>query len=184
MKKISLALLMLSLLSSCSAFKGFNKQSQLDSLDRNSKFEMRKFFSGDVEGFAIIQDGDGKIIETQTFKINGKWDENKGIIQQDFTYGNGDKDNRTWLVTVDNDGSFSAIGHDITAPAQGKQKGNAMQMSYSLLLGGKDKKKVKVNFEDKIYLIDEKSAIMISESTSGFSDSKRSIISLKKLGKD
>jgi len=103
--------LMLSLLSSCSAFKGFNKQSQLDSLDRNSKFEMRKFFSGDVEGFAIIQDGDGKIIETQTFKINGKWDENKGIIQQDFTYGNGDKDNRTWLVTVDNDGSFSAIGH-------------------------------------------------------------------------
>jgi len=184
MKKISLVILALSLLSSCAALKSFQKPSQLDSLDRSTKFDWKRFFNGDVEGFAVIQDGSGKIIETETFKINGKWDDNKGVIQQNFTYGSGDKDSRTWLITLENDGTFTAIGHDITAPAQGKQQGNAMQMNYTLLLGGKDKQKVKVTFEDKIYLVDDKSAIMISESTAGFSDSKKSIISLKKLGKD
>lgn len=183
MKKISLAIALVALVSSCS-FNGFKKPAELVALERGSKFEMKKFFTGDVEGFAIIQDGEGKIIETQTFKINGKWDENKGVIQQNFSYGSGDKDSRTWLVTLEDNGTFTAIGHDIAAPAQGRQLGNAMQMTYDLLLPGQDKQKIRVSFDDKVYLVDDKSAIMISESKVGFSGNKRSIISLKKLGKD
>lgn len=186
MKKISSAILLLSLLSSCAVFNNFSKPSELDSIDKGVKFDIKKFFNGDVEGFAVIQDPNGKIIDTETFKINGKWDDNKGVIQQNFVYASGDKDSRTWLITIDENGStFSAIGHDIAAPAQGKQVGNAMQMVYALMLTGKtDKQKVKVNFEDKIYLVDEKSAIMISNSTVGFGGPSKSIISLKKLGKD
>lgn len=184
MKKISAAILLISLLSSCAGFGGFNKPSELDSLDKGAKFDIKKFFNGDLEGFAIIQDEQGKIIDTHSFKVNGKWEENKGVIQQNFTYASGGKDSRTWLITLEEGGStFSAIGHDIVAPAQGKQVGNAMQMTYSLSLPNKaDKQKVKVNFEDKIYLVDEKSAIMIQSSSVGFSGTKKAIISLKKLG--
>lgn len=185
MKKILSAIFALSLISSCAALNSFKKPDALDSLNSDAKFDVKKFFNGDLEGFAIIQDSDGKIIETQKIKINGKWDENKGVIQQDFIYSGGQKDSRTWLVTIDGQNSFSAIGHDIAAPAQGKQVGNAMQMLYSLmLLNGNEKTKSKVNFADKIYLVDEKSAIMISDSTIGFSAPKRAIFSLKKLGKD
>ncbi len=185
MKKISSAILLLSLLPSCAALNNFNKPSELDSISKGAKFDIKKFFEGDVEGFAIIQDSSGKIIDTEALKINGKWDGNKGVIQQNFVYASGNKDSRTWLITMDESGStFSAIGHDIAAPAQGKQVGNAMQMIYALMLPGKmDKQKVKVNFEDKIYLVDDESAIMISNFAAGFSSPSKSIISLKKVKK-
>lgn len=185
MKKISLVIFLALFVSSCSFIQGLRKPVEIDSLDKGAKFDMKKFFSGDIEGFALIQDQNGKIIDTEILKINGKWDDNKGVIQQNFTYGSGAKDSRTWLITIDESGSFSAVGHDVVVAAQGKQVGNAMQMAYSLLVSNKSENKTekqKTNFDDRIYLIDEKSAIMISTSTVGFSSSKKSIISLKKLG--
>lgn len=181
MKKILSAILLASLLSSCALLQNFRKPAEIDSLDKGAKFDVKKFFNGDIEGFALIQDQDGKIIDTETLKINGKWDDNKGVIQQNFVYGSGAKDNRTWLITLDDNGStFEAVGHDVVVAAQGKQVGNAMQMSYTLSISNKGEKQ-KISFDDRIYLIDEKSAIMISKSTIGFSSSKKFIISLKKL---
>lgn len=169
-----------SLLSSCAFLQNFNKHPEVDSLDKGVKIDIRKFLNGDLEGFAIVQDGDGKIIDTQTIKINGKWDENKGVVQQNFIFANGKKDSRTWLITLEENGTFDAVGHNVTAPAQGKQIGNAMQMFYTLSLPAEVGKQ-NVSFEDKIYLVDDKSAIMISSFKKGFSSSGKFIISLKKL---
>jgi hypothetical protein len=181
MKKFSLAILFLSLLSSCTILQG-QKTSQLDYLEKGAKFDVKSFFNGNIDAFAITQDSSGKIIDTETVKINGSWEENKGVIKQSFVYASGGKDSRTWLITLDEGGNFTAIGHDVAAPAQGKQVGNAMQMIYALLLPGKIKgEKSKVSFEDKVYLVDENSAIMISSSSAGFGDSKKTIISLRKL---
>ncbi|OFW80146.1 MAG: hypothetical protein A2887_06855 [Alphaproteobacteria bacterium RIFCSPLOWO2_01_FULL_40_26] len=181
MKKIFPAFLFIFTLSSCSFLQNFQKQQlQVDSLDKGAKMDMRKFFVGDLEGFGIVQDQNGKITDTLAITINGKWEENKGVVQQNFIHTDGKKDSRTWLITLANDGGFTAVGHDIVAPAQGKQTGNALQMIYSLLLPG-EMGKQQIAFDDKIYLIDEKSAIMISDSKKGFSGSGKSIISLKKL---
>lgn len=179
MKKISSLVLFSLFLSSCAIINGQNS-SQLDYLEKGAKFNIMEFFDGEVEGFAIVQDGSGKIIDTKSIKISGSWEENKGVIKNVYVLSNGSKDSRTWLVTAE-DGSFTAIGHDIVAPAQGKQAGNAMQMTYSLSLPGVVKgQKSKVNFDDKIYLIDGESAIMISNSSSGFGNSQKTIVSLKK----
>ena len=170
-------------LSSCAYVEKFlpkKAEPQLDYLERSSKLDIKKFFNGDLEGFAITQDQDGKITGTQTIKINGKWDENKGVVQYNFSYDNGKKDSRTWLITLDPDNTFDAVGHDITAPAKGKQIGNASQMIYSLLLPDPMGKK-EVSFVDKVYLVDDKAAIMISDFKRGYGDSGRTIISLKKI---
>ncbi len=150
-------------LSSCAVMQNFlapKPAPQLDYIDGATKMDIKKFFNGDVDGFAIKQDSTGKIVGTVTAKINGKWDENKGVIQQNFVYSDGTKDSRTWLVTVDSDGTFDAVGHDVSVPAKGKQSGNAAQSLYSLVLGAKGEK-IQVNFEERMYLIDEKSMIMI-----------------------
>ena len=179
MKKIFSLVLLLSLLSSCSFLQGIQKPSELDYLDKTTKADIKKFFNGDVEGFAIVQDQNDKIIDTKTIKINGKWEDNKGVIQQSFVYSNGKKDSRTWLVTVEENGNFTAVGHDVAAPAEGKQIGNAIQMTYSLLLVGQ-KGKEETRLEDRIYLVDDKSAIMISSSRKNYI-SEKSTFSLKKL---
>jgi len=171
---------LVSSVSSCALMNGFNKPTEMDYLDKGAKIDLKKFFNGDVEGFSILQDKDDKIIGTQTVKINGKWDDNKGVIQQNFIY-NGAKDSRTWLITTNEDGTFDAIGHDVSAPAKGKQIGNAAQMSYSLLLQENGVKQ-ETKYEDRMYLVDDKSMIIISTLKKGHSPAGKSIISLKKLG--
>ncbi len=150
--------------SSCAALEGIlhkKEAPKLDYIEGSAKMEIKKFFDGDLEGFAIKQDVNGKITGTFTAKINGKWEENKGVVQFSYRHSDGTKDSRTWLITVNSDNTFDAIGHDIVKAAAGKQIGNAAQSIYSLNIGSKGNKE-EVEFEDKMYLVDEKSVIMIS----------------------
>ncbi len=170
-------------LSSCAVIDRFTyKPNEITSLERGSKMEIKNFFNGDIEVFAITQDNYGKIIGTFTGKMNGKWDDNKGVVQQNFSYDNGKKDSRTWLITADSDGTFSAVGHDVTAPVKGRQTGNAMQMVYSLSVKTDSGRKV-VDHEDNFYLVDDRSAIgTIFLRQDGVSAGK-SIVSYRKIGK-
>lgn len=182
MKKIYL-LLALILVSSCSLM-GEQQFSRLDYLEKGVRVDIKRFFDGKIEGFAIVQDEKGEISDTSVINIEASWEENKGVIKQNYKYANGDRDSRTWLITLDNGGAtFSAIGHDVATPAQGRKVGNAIQMIYSLLLEGNMKgKKDAVRFDDKYYLTDENSAIVISESYAGFGGKKtKTIMSLKRL---
>ena len=146
-------------ISSCS----FNnkKDVPIDYLKGSVKLDVRKFFKGDLDAFAIKQDENGKIIDSYNLKVKGEWDGNKGILKQSFYYRDGTKDSRTWLITVNSDGTFNAVGHDVSNSAKGKQVGNAAKSVYSLMLTKKGKKH-EVNFEERMYLVDSKSMIMIS----------------------
>jgi hypothetical protein len=187
MKKLirfSIAIIAILALPSCAYFENFFSKKQipeLDSLQTAPKIDIKKFFNGDIEGFAITQNSAGKIIGTIQVKISGKWDENKGEIRQNFIYDGAIKDSRIWLVTLNADGTFDAIGHDFLAPAQGKQIGNAAQILYTLNLMDQGSKKP-VRFENKMYLVDEKSMIEISTYNKVNGISGKTITSLKKIG--
>ncbi len=167
-------------ISSCYMFGSFNKSEPIDYLDRGVKFDIKKFFNGDIEAFAIVQDENGKIIDTKTVKINGRWEENKGVIQQNFILADGKKDSRTWLITANGDGTFEGVGHDVLTMATGKQKGGSGQMIYDLLVNGQNGRE-EIKFEDRMYLVNENSAIMISSMKKGYSPAGRIIMSLSKV---
>lgn len=187
MKKLfnlSLTVIAISLLSSCTYLESLFPKKQvaeLDSLESAPKIDIKKFFNGDIEGFAITQDSAGKIIGTVQVKMSGKWDENKGEIKQNFIYDGAIKDSRVWLITMNSDGTFDAIGHDIAAPAEGKQIRNAARMIYTLNLLDQGVKQP-VKFEDKMYLVDEKSMIEISSYSKANGITGKTITSLKKIG--
>ena len=154
---------------------------ELDYLDKTTEIDIKKFFNGDIEAFAIVQDKDGKIVGTYSNKIHGKWEENKGVIQYNLVDDKGNKDNRTWLITLEADnGTFEVVGHDFTKPADGKQIGNAAQMIYALTMRSKEGR-IEVKFDDKMYLVDEKSMILVSSFTKENGDHGKKIVSLRKL---
>lgn len=172
-----------SALSSCALIEKYTyKPHEINSLEKAQKFDVKNFFNGDLEVFAINQDNEGKITSTFTAKMNGKWEENKGVLQQSFIYDNGKKDSRTWLITTDGDGTFNAVGHDVLTPVKGKQVGNAMQMIYSLSTKSDGAKQIK-DYEDNIYLVDDRSAIGVSFVRKDGLAACKSIISYKKLSK-
>lgn len=150
----------ISTISSCAFLD--KKTVPMDYLKGSTKLDVRRFFKGDIDAFAIKQDKNGKIIDSYNLKVKGEWDGNKGVLKQNFHYRDGKKDSRTWLITVNSDGSFNAVGHDVSNSAKGKQIGNAAQSIYSLMVSQKGRK-IEVNFEERMYLVDSKSMIMISK---------------------
>ena len=184
--RLSSIILLVFLLSSCATSRtDENDLRDFDSLDNGVKMDIRKFFSGDIEGSGIVQDGNGKIKKTYIVKVNGKWDDNKGVVSQNFQYSDGTKDGRTWLITMDaNNIAFTAIGHEVSTPARGKQVGNSAQMSYSTSTQEKDGDKmgaVEPRFDEKMYLVDDKSMIIVSRFIKNAIDSGKIIMSLKKV---
>ena len=177
-KKIILLTLALSL-SSCALLEKKVIVADLDYLNGSTKMDIKTFFNGDIKASGIVQNSNGKIIGTYIAKIEGNWDENKGVIKYNFTVGENKKDSRTWLITLNEDGKFEGVGHGVVKTAQGNQIGNAMRMFYSLSVN-KNGKKEEISYEDKIYLIDEKSAILISKSSQKEVGEEVSIISLTK----
>lgn len=187
MKKLSHICLLLTvsfLTYSCSAIEQFRDSRkpapELDYIDQGVKMDIRSFFNGQLESFSITQDQNEKIVGSGTSKINASWEGDKGVIQELFFDNSGKKDSRTWLVTLNSDGTFSMIGHDIVSPVKGKQLGNAVQMIYSLSIPV-DGVKQEVKFEDKVYLSDEKSAIKISKIKNKSGSPSKVITSLKKI---
>ncbi len=149
---------------SCALIRSFSEAKplpQIDYLEKSQKMDFQKFFNGNLEGFAIKQGADGKIIETQTIKMSANWDENKGVIKKTSISNSGAKDIRTWLVTMNDDGTFEAIGHDVISAAKGKQIGNAAQSFYSLMIGEKNAKD-EFLFEERMYLVGESEMMMIT----------------------
>lgn len=168
-------------LSSCAYFQGNKKVEELSFLEKAPKIDIRNFFKGDIEAFAITQDQNGKITNSYIAKMTGKWEDNKGVLQQNFVYEDGKKDSRTWLIDVSEDGlSFGAVGHDVIEPAQGRQLGNAMQMNYPLSFL-REGVKQKINFEDNFYLVDSRSLIGTSLMRKNGTIIGKSIISFKKV---
>lgn len=183
-KRLTILLFLTSTLASCSIIEGISKKpvGPLDNLSNVAKMDIKQFFNGEIDGAGIIQDDSGKIIGTYVAQIEGEWNENKGIIKYNFTLDGHKKDSRTWLITLNSDGSFEGIGHDILKTAQGAQAGNAMRMLYSLGVK-KDGQKEEVKYEDKVYLVSKNAAILISKSDQKGSKTKTSIISLTKKEK-
>lgn len=154
----------------------------LDYLEKGSKFKVEEFLNGDLSGFAIIQDENGKIIDSFVVEAKGYWEEKKGTIKYSYKYNSGKKDTRTWLITSENSESYSAIGHDFLAPATGRQLGNASKISYLLTQEYKNKRE-RISFEDDIFLADENSAIIISNARINKKLIAKATISLSKKSK-
>jgi hypothetical protein len=187
MKKLSSILIILLFSTSCTYIKNLNvdKAKEISYLEK-PKLDIKAFFNGDLESFAITQDGNGKVIDGYTAKIKGEWEDNKGVIKNNLFYNDGKKDNRTWLITDHLDGTFDIVGHDVSDAETGKQIGNAFQVFYNLAIsqnGSKQKSKVRV--ENESYLVDENSMIgtLIVKSKDGKIISK-SIVSVKKISKN
>lgn len=181
MKNISRFLLLSTLLfcvTSCASL--FPKKPQeIDYLDNSVKMDIKSFFTGDIEAFSIVKNSSDKIISTNSSKISGKWEENRGILKYDFTYLDGSKDSRTWFITLNSDSSFEIVGHDVAAGFTGNQIGNIAYMNYVLVSRG-NKAQIRTNYEDKMYLVNEKSMILITNFRKADGDYGTIITSLRK----
>lgn len=131
-----------------------------DYKDQSPKLDIRKYLNGKVKAWGVLEDRSGKITRRFVVDITGTWKGNKGVLEEYFTFDDGEKQSRTWTIVFDNNDSFTATAGDVVGKAKGSQHGNAMRMNYVLDLEV-DKKgtRYNVSLDDWMYLIDEKTLV-------------------------
>jgi hypothetical protein len=122
--------------------------------DRKTKLDLKKFFNGDIEGWGAIFDWQGRQIRNFSVKIKGTWDQNKGVLHEQFEFNDGEKVERKWDIEFSDENRFVGKAHDIIDRAKGIEKGNAVNINYVLQVPY-NKSTINLNMDDWMYLIEE-----------------------------
>lgn len=144
------------LLMSCSSASIEDYQKTTPTLD------LARFFDGELTAAGIVQDFSGKVTRKFTVKMQGSWTDNKGELKEWFIYDDGEKQTRIWRITDLGNGQFEGRADDILGVAEGQASGSALRWRYDMLLVV-DGDEVEVEFDDWMFLVDDKTIINKSD---------------------
>ena len=119
------------------------------------KLDLRQYFSGRVDAWGMFQKRSGEVIKRFHVAIDGRLEGDKLILDEHFTYSDGTTQNRIWTLRPDGPGRWRGTAGDVVGEASGEVAGNALRWRYVLSLPV-DGKVYEVNFDDWMYLIDDK----------------------------
>ena len=147
-----LLIILLTLFTSCSDMK------PEDYINTEPKIKIEEYFLGDVKAWGIFQDRFGKVKRQFTAKMEGSFDGETLILEEDFSWNDGEKQKRKWKIKKVGDNKYEGTAPDVIGIAKGVSYGSAFKFEYNLLIPFKDKK-IKVRFDDWIFKQDNKVAI-------------------------
>jgi hypothetical protein len=119
------------------------------------KLDLSVYFNGKLTAHGMFQDRKGQVVKRFVVEMEGTWQGNEGVLDEQFTYSDGSQERRIWRLTRQADGRYTGTADDVVGRAQGQTSGNAFFWSYVLRLPV-DGKVYEVTFDDWMYLIDER----------------------------
>ncbi len=127
---------------------------------KNTKPELKieEYFLGDVKAWGIFQSRSGKVKRQFTAMMNGSFVGKDFILNENFNWNDGEKQNREWTIKKISDHNYEGKASDVVGVAKGTSYGSAFKFEYNLLIPFKNKK-IKVKFDDWIFKQDDKVAI-------------------------
>ena len=117
--------------------------------------DLQQYFNGTLDANGMFQDRSGKVIKRFAVVITCKWNGDVGTLDEDFTYSDGTKQKRIWTLRKTSATTYVGTAADVVGEAEGVVAGNALRWKYVLALPV-DGKIINVNFEDWMYLMDQR----------------------------
>lgn len=118
-----------------------------------ARFDPMDFFAGRTKAWGVFEDRFGRLRRRFVVSINGYWQDDAFILDEDFSYDDGTRERRTWRLKPDGDGGFRAHTEDCIGDAHGSISGPAAALRYVIRLrvGARH---LKVRFDDRMYRVD------------------------------
>jgi Protein of unknown function (DUF3833) len=118
---------------------------------------LEDYFVGRTQATGLFEDRFGKIRRQFTVEITGKVEGETLILDEDFTYNDGEKQRRIWRLKKLGDGRYEGRANDVEGIAIGELRGNAFNFRYAidLKVGTKkdgSPKTWRVRFNDWMFL--------------------------------
>lgn len=115
------------------------------------RFVLEDYFQGTTNATGIFVDRFGNLRRQFIVKIEGTWDGKELILDEDFSYSDGEKQRRIWRITKLDDNTYEGRAGDVVGVAKGKTFGNVLNWKYDLNLEVGDSI-YKVHFNDWMFL--------------------------------
>jgi len=82
--------------------------------------------------------------------MHGGWEGDTFVLDEDFTFDDGEQMTRTWRIRRLDDGRYEGTADDVVGTARGRAEGIAVQWRYTLTLdvGGRE---VDIDFDDWLF---------------------------------
>jgi hypothetical protein len=122
--------------------------------DTTPHFDMQQFFDGKLTAYGMVQNRQGEVLRRFRVDMIGSWEDNKGKLDEQFYYHDGEQQQRIWYIQKTDDGRYIGNADDVVMPASGESNGFALNWQYSLMIEV-DGENWKIDFNDWMYLIDE-----------------------------
>ena len=126
-----------------------------DSAQEKPILDLKAYFNGTVTAQGIFTDRSGKVVKRFTVLMKCTWTGNQGVLDEEFTYSDGTKQRRVWRLTQSAENQYTGTADDVVGIAKGRTSGNAFRWNYTLRLPV-DGKEYEVQFDDWMYLMDDK----------------------------
>ena len=125
-------------------------------------FELLEYFDGETMAWGLVVDRFGNLQRTFKVKLIGERDEEKLLLKEYFTYNDGEREYREWVITKTKTGSYEGKSKDTIGVAKGKKIGNTVRMVYdtTISVGETD---LRVSFDDRFVKSDKKVVINRAE---------------------
>lgn len=149
--KFYIIFLLIALLLGCST-------TTLDYQDTQPEFDLKEYFTGELKGWGLVKNYQGKVTKRFSVDMTGTWEENKGVLYELFTYQDGTTQERTWYLTKQANNFNTGTASDVIGEASGKQQGFAFNWNYDLLFKS-DGKQIQVHLQDWLYQVDDNAVI-------------------------
>jgi len=116
--------------------------------------DLRCFLDGPLLAHGLFTDRAGRVVRRFTVALVGRWDGDRGELQEDFRYADGQTQRRVWHLVRTAPGRYTGTADDVVGEADGRAAGNALNWRYTLRLpvDGRD---IEVQFDDWMFLVDE-----------------------------
>ena len=135
-----------------------NNMKPTDFKDQKPRLIIEEYLSGNVKAWGVLQNRFGKVTRQFKADLNGKWNGSTLILDEQFDWDDGEKQQRQWTIKKIDDHHYEGKASDVVGVAKGFSYGPAFKFEYVLLVPVKGKN-IKITFDDWIFMQDERVAI-------------------------
>lgn len=114
-------------------------------------FQLETYFEGRTEAWGVFQERGGALTRQFKVVITGTVDGNTLILDEQFDYSDGEKQQRIWTIKKTSPTTYEGTAADVVGVAKGIVQGNQLSWTYDVRLPiGKNG--LVTTFDDRMWL--------------------------------
>jgi hypothetical protein len=126
-----------------------------DYTDTKRILNITEFFAHKASGSGVFFDYSGKADRHFYVTFSGNKKGNDFYLNEDFTWSDGETQQRIWHLVFQDDKNFTGTAADVVGTAKGKILNNGLHMLYTLRVKRADGSEIDLNMDDKMYLTED-----------------------------